>query len=140
MQIYKKVFTLLLIVSIAVPFESCRKQVAPTPVQGVPGLSKRDYKRKERERRRLAAQGAKETERLNRKANRNLERARGGALKERERLKQEHIKRQTPEAQKRMQESQREADNWNEGNRRKKSFWERVLFWKKKKYKPHGSR
>lgn len=65
---------------------------------------------------------------LEKKKNSDSEKAKKEALKAQERGRQRHFENQTPDVQKRMKESRAESDKL----KRKKTFWQRLLFWKNK--------
>lgn len=69
--------------------------------------------------------------RIERKQNRKAAKAKKEALKAQERDRLAHIKKQTPEVQERMKKSREQS----EMTRKRKTFWDKLMFWKNKKPK-----
>jgi hypothetical protein len=74
---------------------------------------------------------SRKVRRIEKKLNRKNERGIREGLKAQERGRKEHIKRQAPEVQERMKKSLEESER----TRRHKTFWERLMFWKRTKSK-----
>jgi len=71
----------------------------------------------------------KKLSRVEKKINKKLERNKRKELETQEIGRKEHIKKQSPKVQERMKKSLEESNKL----RRHKTFWEKLLFWKKYK-------
>jgi len=130
-QSYKKVFLLLLIISFAWINEGCHRKVLPTNYPNKPGLFPITIHKKEYRLKRKNSNTNKKLNRVERKRNKKSEKAKRDALKAQERGRERHINQQTPKVQERMKKSLEESEN----TRRRETFWERLMFWKKSKNK-----
>lgn len=130
-QTYKNLLRLLLICSIVLSSTGCHKKVYPTSHPNKPGvfpitipfkeyrLHKKSFERQNRLNR--------DEQRIKRKADRNKR----IELKDQKAARKKHINQQNPKVQERMKNSFTES----ELTRKKKSFWDRLIFWKRGKSK-----
>ena len=131
MQTYKKVLLLLLIISFTTINEGCHKKIYPTSYPDKPGIFPITFPKKEYRFRRNHNYENKKLNRIEKKINRKSERAKRDALKSQEEGRKQHINRQAPKVQERMKKSLEQSEK----TRTRKSFWERLLFWKRPKSK-----
>jgi hypothetical protein len=128
-QTYKKVLFLLLFACITGINNSCHRKVLPTNYPMKPGFFpitipfkeyrlKRDHNFKDPF---LTRADRKNVSRYEK--NKQLE------LKKQEQGRKEHLARQNPKVRERMKKSFEESEK----SRGRKSFWERLMFWKKEK-------
>jgi hypothetical protein len=87
-------------------------------------------------RKRIAKSARRKQERLERKTSKPLEKAKRDGEKARKRMVKAHIDKQLPEVKKRMLENQKYTEDKYRERKLLKKF---LTFWKKKKYKRHGS-
>lgn len=131
MQIYKKVLLFLLITSFTVINEGCNKKIfhifhRHRLEQYSPSKQFKPYEIKKTE-----DTKKRPLSRIEKKKNRESERNKRKTLQEQENGRKEHIKKQSPIVQERMKKSLEESEKL----RRHKTFWEKLLFWKKDKNK-----
>ncbi|NVO11605.1 MAG: hypothetical protein HXX16_16705 [Bacteroidales bacterium] len=127
MQIYKKVLLFLLITSFMVINEGCNKNIfhifhRHKLEQYNPSRQFKPYdinKTEDTKKRSLS--------RIEKKKNRESERNKRKTLKEQKTGREEHIKKQSPEVQERMRKSLEESKKL----RRHKTFWNKIMFWRK---------
>lgn len=129
MQIYKKVLLFLLITSFMVTTEGCHKNIFPLfhhkkLEQYSPTRQFRPYNVNKTENTKK-----KPLSRIEKRVNKKSERNKRKALKAQEIGRRKHIKKQSSEVQERMKKSLEESNKL----RRHKTFWEKLLFWKKYK-------
>ena len=123
MQSYKKVLLLLLIICFAGINAGCHRKVLPTTYPNKPGLFPITIPKKEyRMKRRFIKLNS-----IERKLNRKSERAKRDALKAQAAGRVRHISQQAPNVQERMKKSFEESER----TRKRKTFWERLMFWKR---------
>ena len=127
MQSYKKVLLLLLILCLAGINEGCHKKVRPTTYPNKPGIFPITIPKKEYRLKRNHNYENKKLSRIKRKINRKSERAKRDALKDQEAGRKRHINNQTPKVQERMKRSFEESEK----TRKRRTFWDRLMFWKR---------
>lgn len=131
MQTYKKVLLLLLTLSFLGINESCSKKNLPTTYPNKPGLFPITIPFKAYRLKRKQNRESNTLSRIEKKKNKKAAKENRKALKAQERDRKEFINKQSPEVQKRMKKSFEESEK----TRHRKTFWERLLFWKKPKSK-----
>jgi hypothetical protein len=115
---------------------SCGKKVYPSGIEIDFKGSERTFQRKIAKRERVAKRFNRRKARLERRANRPIEKKKREEATVQKKAIEKHIKMQHPDVQKRMLENRKFAEN---RYRKKRSVKEILVFWKKKKYKCHGS-
>jgi len=128
-QIYKKVLLFLLIICLSGINQGCHKKALPTNYPNKPGIFPITIPFKEYRLKRKLFRESSKLSKIEKKQNKKSERAKKQALKDQEKGRKEHIKKQTPDVQKRMKESLVESERL----RHKETFWDRIMFWKRKK-------
>lgn len=115
---------------------SCGKKVYPSGIEIDFKGSERAFKRKMAKRERVAKRFDRRKARQERRANRPVEKRRRVEARAQKKAIEKHIKMQHPDVQKRMLENRKLADS---RYKKKRTAKEMLVFWKKKKYKCHGS-
>ncbi len=115
---------------------SCGKKIYPSGIEIDYKGSERKFKRKIARRERIGKRANRRKARLERRANRPIEKQKREEASARKKAIEKHIKKQHPDVQKRMLENKKFTEN---RYKKKQSVKEILVFWKKKKYKCHGS-
>jgi len=130
-QTYKKVLLLLLITCFTGINEGCHKKIFPLfhrkkIEQYSPSKQFNPYDIKKTEDTRKS-----NLSRIEKKKNREAERNERKDLKAQEKGRKDHINRQSPAVQERMKKSFEESEKL----RKRKTIWERLMFWKNREHK-----
>jgi hypothetical protein len=116
---------------------SCSKKVFPSGLEGNLMGYHGNFKREQKKRERVARRANRKTKRLERKANKPQLKRKKQADKIQKKLVKRHKSKQPPEVQARMKQNERETKR-NYASR--KSFKEKLMFWKRNKCKANGLR
>lgn len=130
-QTYKKVLLLLLILCFGIINEGCHSKLLHPFRHNKSGLQPTSEHFKAFDIKKSEKPEKKEVNRAERKINRKAEKNKRDELKAQEMARKKHISQQTPEVQERMKKSFAQSEQ----TRKRKTFWERLMFWKKPKSK-----
>jgi hypothetical protein len=120
----------VILASLVFSLGSCNRKVYPSGLEGNLLGTQKNFKREVRQRERMARKAERRTARLERKALRPQAKEKRRAEKGSKQAVENHIKKQHPDVQARMKENQRYT---KQRYASRKTFWERVQFWKKNK-------
>jgi hypothetical protein len=128
-QTYKKVLLFLLIITFFGINEGCHKKIIPTTYPSKPGFFPITIPFKAYRLKRKQNKEKNKLSKIEKKKNEESEKNKREELKSQERDRKEFIKHQTPKVQERMKKSFEESEK----TRHHKTFWEKLMFWKKEK-------
>lgn len=123
-----RIFVILVLLTLSLG--SCNRKTLPSGVEGNLWGTNRNFKKEVRQRERLARRADRKTARLERKARRPQEKEKRRAAKAHSKAVEQHINKQHPDVKARMKENQKFT---KQRYATKKSFWDRLMFWKKTK-------
>jgi hypothetical protein len=130
-QTYKKVLLLLAIIGVTVLNEGCNKKLFHPFRRDKSGLQPTSEHFRSFQVKKSETPKKKSLNRAERKINRTAEKNKRDELKGQEGARKKHIHQQTPKVQERMKKSLAESEQ----TRKRKTFWERLMFWKRGKNK-----
>lgn len=130
-QTYKILLRLLLICGIVLSGTSCQKKIYPTSYPNKPGFFPITIPFKEYRLHKRSFESQNRLNRDERRIKRKADRNKRLELKDQKAARKKHINQQNPKVQERMKKSFEESEQ----TRRKKSFWDRLMFWKRGKSK-----
>jgi hypothetical protein len=123
-------FIFILSLFIAFITSSCGPKIFPSGLEGNLSGNQKEFARNEKKRKRIAKRANRRTARLEKKAKAPSVKKKKESIKTEEKQRQAHINKQTPEVQERMKQNLKEDNKRNKPN---KTFWQRLMFWKKSK-------
>lgn len=130
-QTYKKVLLILLISCFTGIFVGCNSKIFHPFRRDKSGLQPTHENFRSYDVKKTETTEKKRLNRVERKINKNQDRKRREDLKGQEEGRKRHISYQTPKVQERMKKSFEESER----TRKRKTFWQKLMFWKKEKSK-----
>jgi hypothetical protein len=127
---------LFFIVFFGIISEGCSRKTHPAALDINYSGNRKSNAASQSRRKRIAKRANRKQVRLERKASKPLEKAKHEGERARKRMVKAHIDKQLPEVKKRMLENQKYTEDRYRERKLLKKF---LTFWKKKKYKRHGS-
>lgn len=128
----RRFYFFLFLILISFGGGSCGKKIYPSGLEGDLMGYKGNFQREQRKRQRVAKRADRKRNRLTKRATRPKRKAELKQKREHRRLVREHVRKQDDHVQDRMKRNLRETNKYY---RSKKSWKERLFFWRNRKCK-----